>query len=285
MTASAEHNVDAQKSRPFLVQPGTSESPTQPAGPATADSEAISELWRVHGTALVRFALKLTLGDRQRAEDIVQETLLRAWRRPEVVAAGVNAIRPWLFTVTRHVAIDMWRARSRVEEVAVDRETDRPDPAEPIEQAILAMDVRAALARLTPEHREVIVDMYFHGRSVAEISQSLSIPAGTVKSRAYYGLRELRRVLLGVRQGTQGTPVRTRAGLLAGRLLAGRLLGGPGVAPVRRIGAPRGRSRRGTGRRAWPGCGRRGFARCCGTRTTRRRCRGWTGRRRPGGRC
>jgi RNA polymerase sigma-70 factor (ECF subfamily) len=161
----------------------------------TAASDAMSKLWQLHGRALLRFALKLTLGDRQRAEDIVQETLVRAWRHPEVVDGREYAIRSWLFTITRHVAIDMWRARSRSEEVTADEELDRPDPAEPIEQAITALDVRAALLQLTPEHRQVIVEMYFRGRQVTEISESLGIPEGTVKSRAYYGIRHLKRVL------------------------------------------------------------------------------------------
>jgi len=180
--------------------------------PELADGDAISELWRAHGAALMRFALKLTLGDRQRAEDIVQETLVRAWRHPEVVAAGPAAIRPWLFTVTRHVAIDMWRGRSRVEEVMDGQPTDRADPTEHIEQAVTALDVRAALAQLTPEHRQVIVAMYYHGRSVAEIAQELGIPTGTVKSRAYYGLRQLRRALTAERPGQPGGRLADAAG-------------------------------------------------------------------------
>ncbi len=169
--------------------------PPGPARPPTADSEAISEVWRRHGGALMRFALKLTLGNRQRAEDIVQETMVRAWRHPEVVGGGERAIRSWLFTVTRHIAIDMWRARSHYEEVIDDRQTDQPDPAEPVEQVLTVMDLRAALAQLTPEHRQVIVEMYYHGRSVAEIAEALGIPVGTVKSRTYYGVRQLRRIL------------------------------------------------------------------------------------------
>ncbi len=168
---------------------------TEPAKPTTADSEAISELWRIHGPTLLRFALKLSLGDGHRAQDIVQETLLRAWRHPEVVGGHAETIRPWLFTVTRHVAIDMWRARTRKEEIIDDQPTDRPNPVESIEQAMTAMDVRAALAQLTPEHRQVIVEMYYRGRSVAEIAQILKIPEGTVKSRTYYGLRRLKRLL------------------------------------------------------------------------------------------
>jgi RNA polymerase sigma-70 factor (ECF subfamily) len=161
----------------------------------TAAPDAMSRLWQLHGGALLRFALKLTLGDRQRAEDIVQETLVRAWRHPEVVDGREQVIRSWLFTITRHVAIDMWRARSRGEEVIDDEELDRPDPTEQIEQAITALDVRAALARLTPEHRQVIEEMYFRGRQVTEIAQSLGIPEGTVKSRAYYAIRHLKLVL------------------------------------------------------------------------------------------
>jgi RNA polymerase sigma-70 factor, ECF subfamily len=205
MNAARQYEAEAPKPALVLVRSQTpADEPAEPvvttaaapaSSPATADAEAIRELWRAHGTALMRFALKLTLGDRQRAEDIVQETLLRAWRHPEVVGGGQQAIRPWLFTVTRHVAIDMWRARSRTEEVIDDRQTERPDPVERIEQAVTALDVRAALSQLTLEHRQVIVEMYYHGQSVAEISQKLGIPAGTVKSRTYYGLRQLKRVL------------------------------------------------------------------------------------------
>jgi RNA polymerase sigma-70 factor, ECF subfamily len=163
--------------------------------PATAEPESIAELWRRNGEALQRFALTLTRGDRYRAEDIIQETLLRAWHHPEVVGGGDRAIRAWLFTVTRHVAIDMWRVRCRTEESIDDGQIDWADPAERIEQAVTALEVRAAIAQLTPEHRDVVVAMYFYGRSIAEIAQSLQIPVGTVKSRAHYGLRRLRELM------------------------------------------------------------------------------------------
>jgi RNA polymerase sigma-70 factor (ECF subfamily) len=180
-------------SRNTLLPPGQGTK----TGAATADDQAIGELWHAHGAALRRFALKLTLGDRQRAEDIVQEALLRAWRHPEIVGTGQTAIRPWLFTVTRHIAIDMWRARRRseaAEEIIDDRHTELPDPIELIEQTVEALDVRAAMAQLSPGHREVITEMYFHGHSVVETAEILGIPAGTVKSRSYYALRALRRL-------------------------------------------------------------------------------------------
>jgi RNA polymerase sigma-70 factor, ECF subfamily len=172
---------------------GPGASATAPAQTATAD--AMNALWRLHGGALLRFALKLTLGDRQRAEDVVQETMIRAWRHPEVVDGREQVIRGWLFTVTRHVVIDLWRARSRSHEVIEDEPTDRPDPVDDIDQTVTALDVRAAIAQLTPKHRQVVVEMFYYGRQVDEIAESLGIPAGTVKSRAYYALRQLKRVM------------------------------------------------------------------------------------------
>jgi RNA polymerase sigma-70 factor (ECF subfamily) len=197
--ATLDHEIDAQretgKRSPALVLVRTQEQPRTAGGPRRTGSESMNELWRIHGTVLMRFALKLTLGDTHRAQDIVQETLLRAWRHPEVVDGRAEAIRSWLFTVTRHVAIDMWRTQSRHDDIIEQQPTDRPYPVEPIEQAMTAMHVRGALAQLTPEHRQIIVEVYYLGRSVTEIARLLNIPEGTVKSRTYYGLRHLRRLL------------------------------------------------------------------------------------------
>ena len=169
---------------------------------STAAPEPVSELWRNHRNALMRFACKLTLGDWQRAEDIVQETLLRAWRHPEVLGTGRGPIRPWLFTVARRVAIDMWRARAHTEEIADGNQPDMPDPSDCIEQTITGLDVRAALGTLSAPHRQVIVEIYYNNRSVAETSRLLGIPPGTVKSRAHYATRQLRRVLATSREYT-----------------------------------------------------------------------------------
>lgn len=163
--------------------------------PIGAHPESISQLWRIHGASLMRFALKLTLGNQHRAEDIVQETLVRAWRHPEIVDGHADTIRPWLFTVARNVSIDLWRMQSRRDDIIEDRPVDRANPVHDIDQAMTAMDVRAALAELTPEHRQVVVEVYYLGRSVAEVAQLLGIPEGTVKSRTYYALRQLKRLL------------------------------------------------------------------------------------------
>jgi RNA polymerase sigma-70 factor (ECF subfamily) len=145
------------------------------------------------------FLLGLTFGDRQRAEDLLQETLVRAWQHPEALRADAfDSIRPWLLTVARRLAIDARRARqARPPEVGdVDLENARVI-ADHAERAAAALDVREAVKTLTPEHREVLVLVYFQGASVAEAARTLGIPPGTVKSRAFYALRALRRMLPG----------------------------------------------------------------------------------------
>jgi RNA polymerase sigma-70 factor (ECF subfamily) len=74
-----------------------------------ADDAFVRALYAEHGGALLRYALHLTGGDRQKAEDLVQETIVRAWRHPEALAD--RPARPWLFAVARNLAVDAYRAR------------------------------------------------------------------------------------------------------------------------------------------------------------------------------
>ena len=76
-----------------------------------ADEAALRRLWDDHAGPLLGFVLRLTGGDRGRAEDVVQETLLQAWRHPEALDPARGPIRPWLLTVARRVVIDQYRAR------------------------------------------------------------------------------------------------------------------------------------------------------------------------------
>ena len=149
-----------------------------------------------HAKALWGFALRLTGGDRAHAEDVVQETLLRAWRNPDVLSGSSGTTRAWLFTVARHLVIDQWRSgRSRHEVLAAELPEPRGASGPPADDILEAWLVADALARLSEEHRQVILLCYFRGRSVAEAAAQLGIPAGTVKSRTYYALRSLRLVL------------------------------------------------------------------------------------------
>src|SRR5262245_53158619 len=79
--------------------------------PTSAD-ERMDALYRAHAAPLYRFLLRITFGDSHAAEDLMQETLLRAWRNLDSLHTDVDSVRPWLFTVGRRIAIDAARARS-----------------------------------------------------------------------------------------------------------------------------------------------------------------------------
>lgn len=147
-----------------------------------------------HAAALWSFALRLTGGDRARAEDVVQETLLRAWRSPGVLTAPDRAARAWLFTVARNLTIDEWRSGRSTREIptADPPEVVRDDATDSLLQSWL---VAEALTRLSADHRRVLVECFYRGRSVAEAARDLDVPQGTVKSRTHYALRALRLAL------------------------------------------------------------------------------------------
>ncbi|GAB3470219.1 sigma-70 family RNA polymerase sigma factor [Kineococcus endophyticus] len=158
-----------------------------------ADEELVRALHDEHAGALWAYVVSLT-GDRVSAHDIVQETLLRAWRHPESLDPARGSTRAWLFTVARRLVIDDWRsARNRRESV----HADVPDRAvvDESEQVLQQWVVAQALTRLSAEHRAVLRECYFAGRSVADAARTLGIPEGTVKSRTHYALMNLRLAL------------------------------------------------------------------------------------------
>ncbi|WP_306369623.1 sigma-70 family RNA polymerase sigma factor [Nocardiopsis sp. CC223A] len=156
------------------------------------DEALIRSLYNEHGRALLAYATRLT-GDRAAAEDIVQETFIRAWRNPDVLANSRGSVRGWLLTVARNLVIDRARARrARPAEVAPapGTEPSQSDHADAVVDSITVMD---ALDGLSDDHRAVLVEVYFRRRSVAEAAEVLGIPPGTVKSRSYHALQALRR--------------------------------------------------------------------------------------------
>jgi RNA polymerase sigma-70 factor, ECF subfamily len=164
-----------------------------PRARRVSDEELVRALYAEHAAALLRFTLRMTDGDRQRAEDIVQETLLRAWLHPEAIAE--RPARPWLFAVARNLAVDAHRARkARPQEVGEGALNLVPVPDE-ADRVLESWAVADALAALRPDHRQVLLETYYRGRSVAEAAAVLGVPAGTVKSRAFYALRALRLAL------------------------------------------------------------------------------------------
>jgi RNA polymerase sigma-70 factor (ECF subfamily) len=161
-----------------------------------ADARALERLCNQHAAALWRYAWRLT-GDRARAEDVVQETLLRAWQHPHVLSNGQSP-RAWLFTVARNMIIDERRsARFRNEVMSPDGwglpETGGPDEATTTLNRALVSD---AMAQLSAEHRAVVARSYYRGWTTAQVAADLGIAEGTVKSRLHYALRALRQALL-----------------------------------------------------------------------------------------
>jgi RNA polymerase sigma-70 factor, ECF subfamily len=158
----------------------------------------VGELYREHGVALKFFVMRLNAGDQHSAEDITQETMLRAWAHADSLRGSDRSIRPWLFTVARRLVIDANRQRDRrPQEVPYLLVGDADTSLEEgFEAAQTRDEVVRALRSLTPEQREVIIYTHYLGRSVAEVAQDLGIPAGTVKSRTYNALRALRARLL-----------------------------------------------------------------------------------------
>ena len=160
------------------------------------DAHLLRALHDEHADALYAHALRLVNGDRQRAEDLVQETLLRAWRHPESLDPRRGSVRAWLFTTARNLAIDAWRRRStRIGEIYTDELPEPPEVVDETERAVEAWTVAEALNRLSPSHRDVLVECFYQGRSVSEAASRLGVPPGTVKSRTHYALRSLRLVL------------------------------------------------------------------------------------------
>jgi RNA polymerase sigma-70 factor (ECF subfamily) len=160
-----------------------------------ADEVALRELYDEHAGALLAYAVRLTNGDRGRAEDVVQETLLRAWRHREALDEDRGPLRPWLFTVAHHVAIDAFRARAARPTEVGDAVLATVPAADDIDARLDRLVISDAMHSLSPEHRAVIVETYYRGRSVAEAAAVLGVPAGTVKSRTFYALRALKLAL------------------------------------------------------------------------------------------
>jgi RNA polymerase sigma-70 factor (ECF subfamily) len=161
------------------------------SGVDVEDEALIRSLYNEHGRALLAYVTRLT-GDRAAAEDVVQETVVRAWRHPEVLVNGRGSVRGWLLTVARNIVVDRVRARAaRPTEV---EETAAPAIAsgDIAETVVNSMVVTDAMEALNDDQRAVIELLYFQRRTVTEAASLLGVPAGTVKSRSYYALRIMR---------------------------------------------------------------------------------------------
>jgi RNA polymerase sigma-70 factor (ECF subfamily) len=213
-----------------------SDGPAPRAGAIRAsDEERLRQLHELYAPPLLRFLMRHTFGDRFAAEDLLQETMLRAWRSLSRLDLDSPKIRSWLFTVAHRVAIDAARVRSsRPSEVGGADLSGFPEQSDPLEALLDEQEVDAALATLDPDHRSVLEALYLRDKSGAEAAGELGIPEGTVKSRAHYALRPLRAGL-----GRAGAPRRIHPGpslsprSLELRLVVSRLTRAPGLGSTR----------------------------------------------------
>ncbi|GAA2808893.1 sigma-70 family RNA polymerase sigma factor [Crossiella cryophila] len=160
-----------------------------------AERQLIALLYRQYGQVLMRHAMRLTGNDKYWSEDVVQETLLRAWRHAEKLDRDPDLLRAWLFTVARRIVIDARRSKGiRPQEVDPAPLEVMPEPAR-TDEALSRIVIKGALDSLSAEHREAVEQTYLRDRSVSEAAAVLGVPPGTVKSRVFYALRALRRNL------------------------------------------------------------------------------------------
>ncbi|MDQ3403509.1 MAG: sigma-70 family RNA polymerase sigma factor [Actinomycetota bacterium] len=157
------------------------------------DDALVRELYDRYRRPLHGYVLRAVGGDHQRAEDVVQETLLRAWRNASTLEA--DRAGPWLYTVAKNLVISGYRRQNaRVAEVPIDG-GDWPKATDEFEQVLIGWQVAEAMRALSHDHRAVIGELFYRRHTVAETARVLGIPTGTVKSRSFYALRALRDAL------------------------------------------------------------------------------------------
>ncbi|GAB7046235.1 sigma-70 family RNA polymerase sigma factor [Catenuloplanes indicus] len=157
---------------------------------------ALEHFQRVHRPVLLAYVKRLVKGDLYWAEDVVQETMLRAWRNPDARMRDGRWSRGWLCTVARRIVIDQVRAaRSRPPEALDDSVPDMAAAEVDVDGRLDDREIRSAVAALPERLRTVLVEIYYRERTVAEAAEVLDVPAGTVKSRTFYALRALRGAL------------------------------------------------------------------------------------------
>jgi RNA polymerase sigma-70 factor (ECF subfamily) len=162
--------------------------------PHDRSGEELRELYRRYAGELFGFACN-ALGDRELAEEIVQDVFARLWRHAGEYDRGKASVRTWLYAIARNRIVDARRRAAARPGLAPDTEEQADELDHELEQAVLRWQVAAALARLSPEHREVIRLSHWGGLSLREIAERKGIPLGTAKSRAYYALQSLRLIL------------------------------------------------------------------------------------------
>jgi RNA polymerase sigma-70 factor, ECF subfamily len=171
---------------------------------ADGDSRALNALYDRYARVVYGVALRM-LGEAELAEDVVQETFWRVWRRARTFQSGRGKVAAWIFGIAHNLSVDeLRRQRSRPRSVYDTDETpvlrEREDSRMDVEADALENErgrlIDAALQHISADQREAIELAYFGGLSQSEIAERLQSPIGTIKTRIRLGLRKLRDLLL-----------------------------------------------------------------------------------------
>jgi RNA polymerase sigma-70 factor (ECF subfamily) len=167
--------------------------------PPLATEGAMRAAYRAHAAELYRFAAR-SLGDEGAAQDAVQDTFLRAWLAADRYDPDRSSLRVWLFAIARNVVIDHSRRSAVASCPRVPADPDAvasglaPVP-DPTDRLVATWLVEAALGRLSRTHRHAVVETHLRDRPQDQVAAELGIPVGTLRSRVFYALREMRATL------------------------------------------------------------------------------------------
>ena len=159
---------------------------------AEGDQLAMRTLFGRHRVPLYRWLLRL-MGDETLAEDLLSDVFLDVWRQAAACEAR-SSVSTWLLAIARYKALSARRRRTDVEldeEIASKVADPADDPEVLLQKKNRAELLRHSLARLSPEHGEIVDLVYFHGKSVKEVAEIVGIVEATVKTRVFYARKKL----------------------------------------------------------------------------------------------
>ena len=170
---------------------------------ADAQADAIQELFDRYNRLVFSVAFAI-LGDRSVAEEATLDVFVHVWRGAKTYRPARGKVSTWLIAMTRHHAIDLLRwqdSRPDVHSLSLDHFLAKNDPAAPdpethAEHSLQRERIRAALAQLPEEQRQVLILAYFKGHSHQQIAEVLKQPLGTIKTRIRLAMQKLRQFLL-----------------------------------------------------------------------------------------
>jgi RNA polymerase sigma-70 factor (ECF subfamily) len=163
-----------------------------PGGELPGDPDAaIRQLYSHYARALHGYVEQFC-PDQASADDIVQETFIRAWRHLPQLRADDRPVRPWLYRVAHNLLIDANRAARARPMSAPEQSAGEIGTDSGLDRVLDRQIVSAALQHLSPAHQSVLVETFYRGGTMATVARELGIPHGTARSRLHYALQALR---------------------------------------------------------------------------------------------